>query len=260
MSDAFFIAEDDNRFLSTEWTRGPWSLDAQHGGPPAALLGRALECMDGSDTSRIARIVFDILRPVPIETLSVATETVRPGRNVELIEATLRAGGKDVMRASAWRIRTATIDTDRVEGGGHLEVPEDPVTTNMFEIDADRHYLAAMEWRFAEGSFLRPGPAVAWLRMRIPLVSGERPSPLVRVLAAVDSASGISSELDLSKWLFINPDLAVYLHRHPAGEWVRLDARTRLTDDGIGVATSQISDERGPLGHSNQTLLIRPRA
>ncbi|MGH2805797.1 MAG: thioesterase family protein [Actinomycetota bacterium] len=259
MDDAFFVPDGDDTFVSTAWTRGPWSLDAQHAGPPAALLGRAIERVDGGDAARVARIVFDILRPVPIEPLTVSARTVRPGRNVELIEAWLNAGDDEVMRASAWRIRTAPIATDTVETDEPLEVPSHSSSTDTFDIRAEQHYIAAMEWRFTEGSFLQAGPAVAWLRMRIPLVAGEEPGPLVRVLAAVDSASGISTQLDHSKWLFINPDLAVYLHRVPTGEWVRLDARTRLGDDGIGVATSQIFDVRGPLGYSSQSLMIRQR-
>ncbi len=39
MPDAFY-ERDGERFLATELTRGPWDPDAQHAGPPAALLGR----------------------------------------------------------------------------------------------------------------------------------------------------------------------------------------------------------------------------
>ena len=120
-------------------------------------------------------------------------------------------------------------------------------------------YLAAMEWRFAAGDFVQPGPAVAWLRMRHPLVDEEEPSGLTRTLIAADSASGISAALDWSKWLFINPDLSVYLHRIPDGEWVALDAATAIEDNGRGVTTCRLSDEGGPIGHGLQTLYVAPR-
>jgi hypothetical protein len=259
MDDAFFIPDGDNTFVSTAWTRGPWSLDAQHGGPPSALLGRAVEMIDGDADFRVARIVFDIMRPVPIAPLTVEARVVRPGRNVQLIEASLGSETGTVMRASAWRIRTTSLDIDLVEDSVARDVPATSSTEDMFEVDADQHYLSAMEWRFVSGSFLQPGEASAWLRMRIPLVAGEEPSPLTRVLAAADSSSGISNELDYTKWIYINPDLAVYMHRDPVGEWVRLDARTHLSDDGIAVATSEISDVRGAIGRSNQTLLVRAR-
>jgi hypothetical protein len=41
-ADAFYRAEDD-RLIPSELTRGPWDPDAQHAGPPSALLARALE-------------------------------------------------------------------------------------------------------------------------------------------------------------------------------------------------------------------------
>ena len=62
--------------------------------------------------------------------------------------------------------------------------------------------------------------------MRHPLVAGEEPTPLQRVLIAADSGNGISSTLDFRRYLFINVDLTVHLHRLPAGEWVCLDAVT----------------------------------
>ena len=42
MPDALF-ERDGARFVPTELCRGPWSPDAQHGGPPAVLLARAAE-------------------------------------------------------------------------------------------------------------------------------------------------------------------------------------------------------------------------
>ena len=222
------------------------------------MLGRAVQRADDQSDLRVARIVFDILRPVPIAPLTVSTQIVRPGRNVQLVEATLSDGDEPVMRATAWRIRTMQLDIEAFDGAVR-DVPAVSSSMESFEVDADMHYLAAMEWRFESGSFVEPGPATAWLRMRIPLVPDEEPSALSRVLAAADSSSGISSELDFVRWIYINPDLAVYLHRDPVGEWVRLDARTKLSDDGIGVTTSELSDVHGPIGHSSQSLLIRPR-
>jgi hypothetical protein len=258
MADAFFVPDGTKTYISTQWTRGPWSADSQHAGPPSALLGRAVQSVDDQPDLRVARIVFDILRPVPIAPLTVESRVVRPGRNVQLVEAKLDHGNDTVMRASAWRIRTTPLEMDPTDDSGN-EVPPESAPAELFEVDADQHYLAAMEWRFVRGSFVEPGPAAAWMRMRIPLVEGEEPGPLARVLAAADSSSGISNELDFVKWIYINPDLAVYLHRDLVGEWVRLDALTRLSDDGVGITTSELSDVRGPIGHSSQSLLIRPR-
>ena len=95
--------------------------------------------------------------------------------------------------------------------------------------------------------------------MRQQLVAGEQPSPLQRVLVAADSGNGVSATLDWSRYLFINVDLSVHLHRLPAGEWVCLDAITVAEPEGIGLADTALYDERGPLGRALQTLLIRER-
>ena len=50
-----------------------------------------------------------------------------------------------------------------------------------------------------------------------------------------DSGNGISATVDFSRWVFINPDLSVYLHRLPEGEWVCLDAQTTIEPSGIGL-------------------------
>ena len=117
-----------------------------------------------------------------------------------------------------------------------------------------------MDWRFVRGGFLEPGPATAWARMRQPLVEGEEVEPLSRVLVVADSGSGISAALDFGKWIFINPDLSVYLHRLPRGEWVCLDARTTLEPNGVGLATSTLSDESGVIGRGLQALFVAPRS
>jgi hypothetical protein len=120
-------------------------------------------------------------------------------------------------------------------------------------------YHTAMEWRFVEGAFLELGPATVWMRMRHPLVAGEEPSPLQRVLIAADSGNGVSAAVDFGRFLFINTDLSVHLYRMPAGEWVCLEARTFPDEQGVGLADTALYDERGRIGRSAQTLLVRER-
>ena len=92
MSEAFFEVLGPDRFRATELTRGPWDPGLQHAGPPAALLGRAVERHGDRSGLQVARITFDIVRPLPIAELQVTTRLLRGGRSVELVEATLRAG------------------------------------------------------------------------------------------------------------------------------------------------------------------------
>jgi hypothetical protein len=95
-----------------------------------------------------------------------------------------------------------------------------------------------------------------WMRLRVDLVAGEPVSPLTRVLAAADSGNGISWELPFGRYLFTNVDLTVHLVRLPEGEWVCVDAVSRLGTEGVGLAQSRLWDERGLIGAGAQSLLV----
>src|SRR5918992_2015161 len=110
MPEAFFLPAGPDRFRATDLTRGPWDPGLQHAGPPAALLGRAVERHGDRAGLQVARVTFEIVRPLPIAELAVATRTLRGGRSIELVKATLSAGEVEVMRATALRVRTADLD------------------------------------------------------------------------------------------------------------------------------------------------------
>jgi len=256
---AFYVPEA-GAFAATELTRGPWDANSQHAGPPCALLGRALDRAGALGEARMARITFEILRPVPIAHVTCATEVVRAGRSVELIEGALSHEGVDLIRARAWRIRTATVALD--EPPPAEEPPAGPAaaeTKTFFPVDWDVGYHSAMEVRFLAGSYTEPGPAQAWMRMRVPLVEGEEPSPRDRVLVAADSGNGVSSPLDYRRFLFINTDLSVALRHRPQGEWVCLDSVTYAEPDGVGLSDTALLDERGLVGRATQSLLVAER-
>src|SRR6266545_5598257 len=101
---AFYLPLGDGRFESTPATAGPWSADAQHGGPPSALLARAFERLEPDPNQRLARLTVEILRPVPVRPVTVAARIVRPGRRVTLLEGSLRVDGQDYLLARGWRI------------------------------------------------------------------------------------------------------------------------------------------------------------
>ncbi|MFJ3306724.1 thioesterase family protein [Streptomyces sp. NPDC086549] len=260
-AEAFYERVADGRFLPTGYTRGPWDAGSQHAGPPAALLALAVgERPGGRPDMRVARLTYEIMRPVPIRPLTVATRVLRAGRSVELVEAALAPdGGQEVMRATALLMRTAPDSVPQVSPGRQVPDPGAVTPKAFFPIPWDQGYHTAMDIRFAAGSFLEPGPATAWMRMRVPLVAGEEITPLSRVLAAADSGNGVSAALDFHRYVFVNADLTVSLHRHPEGEWVCLDARTMVDGAGIGLAESALHDEKGPLGRSIQSLYVAAR-
>jgi hypothetical protein len=275
MDSAFYVS-DRGQFVSSELTRGPWDPDSQHAGPPAALLARELErCpsplpAEGEPPAwQFGRVSFEILRPIPIAPLTVSAEVVRPGRTVELLAGSLADERGELLRASAWRIATAAVslppglaseEADApVRGGRSVSSPAQASEEAFFATGHEVGYHSAMEYRFVSGRFLDPGPATVWMRMRHPLVAGEQPSPLQRVLIAADSGNGVSAALDWSRYLFINVDLSVHLHRLPESEWVCLDALTVPEPTGLGLADTALHDERGPIGRALQTLVVRER-
>jgi hypothetical protein len=279
---ASFYRVDGDGFCSTELTRGPWSPDSQHAGPPAALLARAIERLEGVgegvDDRIVGRITYEILRPVPIAPLRVETEVERPGRRVDMVAAGLHdEGGTELVRARAWRLLRQRVE---IPDGLASEDPDSParragrpsgatgLTTAPIELPAaddffptghDVGYHTGMEYRFERGSFVDHGPATCWMRMRGALVEGEEPTPLQRVLVAADSGNGISATLDFRRYLFVNVDLTVHLHRMPVGEWICLDAATFPEPTGIGLSDTMLLDERGPIGRACQTLLVAER-
>ena len=257
MADSFYVPMGDGKWLATVHTTGPWDATAQHGGPPSALLGRVMQRCEPRDDMIIARFTCEILRAIPVGELSVQARLARPGRSVQLLEGVITAGGREVALARAWRVLRAQSPS---AGPGLPSPPGLPDHGTPPPpggwVDG---YLSAIEWRNVRGQFGERGPATVWARMRYPLLPDEEPGPLERVLAIADSSSGVSGELDLREWHFINPELTVHLHRDAAGEWICLDAQTTISAGGAGLGTSVLSDLDGPVGVCAQSLLIAPR-
>ena len=212
----------------------------------------------------ISRFTCEILRSIPVGEITVSARVARPGRSVELLEATASAGDREVVRAAAWRVLRADSPAVPSRQPSPPRLPAEPASTPAGYRSGPPAgwldgYMSAIEWRPARGRIGVSGPAVVWTRMRYPLVPDEEPAPLERVLVTADSGNGASGELDINRWLFINPELTVHLHREPVGEWICLDAETTITHGGTGLATSRLSDLDGPVGVGAQSLFITPR-
>jgi len=292
MGESIFRAEGE-RLAPTEQARGPWDPRALHGGAPAALIASVFERLQPGAELRIARLGFEFLRPIPLAPLTLTTRIVRPGRRVQELVAELRAasdgsggngdsggnggsggetgaggeqGGLLVCRASALRVQEvspAAAAAASPAGGVDeraLPAPETgkPVRFSLDGSNEASFAASAMEMRWLDDPQAL-GPGRVWMRLRHPLLPGRELTPMARLAATADFGNGVSAALPFDRFVFINADLTIHLHRQPRGEWIGLDARTLLDDGGTGLAESVLHDVHGPVGRAFQTLVVGPR-
>lgn len=265
---ALFTPLDDGRFQPNELAVGPWDPGALHGGPPCGLvageLARTIAAADLGVEFFPTRFTAELLRPVPTAPLEVRTVLRRPGRRICIADATVvDAEGTEVLAATLHAIRRQPFDREPAIDTPAPPTPAPPsegigLSNAMLDAPA-RFHNAGVEHASVEGRFESLGPAKDWMRLTVPLVEGRETTPLERVVAVADFGNGISKLFAMDEVLFINPDLSVFLHRLPVGEWVCLDAVTRLGDDGVGLAESLLFDEQGLIGRAVQMLLVEGR-
>jgi hypothetical protein len=254
-----FYTRDGDRYAATPSTAGPWDRGLQHGGPVAALLGSRIERAAARTDARVGHFALEFLGPVPVSPLDVTTELVRPGKKIALWSARAANAGREAVRASAWLLATSEgRNPARGAGEPPPAMPARAVETYFASVP-HFGYGDALEWRFSEGGFDSLGPATVWARLRVAVVLGEPVTPLSRVLAMVDSANGISAELDPGAYLFVPVNLTVSLERLPVAEWTCMRAVTSLSGDGVGVTRARLFDERGEIGAALQTLYVERR-
>jgi acyl-CoA thioesterase len=242
----------------------------------AALLGRSIEGVasgalgEGSAANEgdslgmfVARITLELLRPVPCAPLQLMAEVVRPGRKVQLVQATLLAAGKPVARATGLLIRQSelALPRDRPPPAEMIAPPEQGVAASRFQAlgQYEAFHSSATEHRFVRGQDEDRGPAADWIRLKYPLLRGEVVSPLCRACVASDFGNGVSSVLRADDFTYINPDLTIYLHRYPQGEWVCIDASSRVESTGVGLVESHLFDRDGRIGCALQSLIVEAR-
>lgn len=255
-AEAFYTQVETDVFDSSPLTAGPWSPQAQHAGPPSALLARQIELHHPRDGHRLARVAVDILTPVPVAPLQITVESIRQGRRVELLQATAQSGGRTVLIARAWRLVTASADFPerRPPGEDGADITADNTAfPDGFYRDG---YLSATEWRFESGGFAEFGPARAWARPKVALVDSEAMTPWQRVLVMADSGSGISVCAPPAEHPAINCDLSVVLNRDPVGDWIGMDSETTAVFGGGAMTQTTLFDRTGTAGLATQTLVM----
>jgi acyl-CoA thioesterase len=259
MAEQCIFVPDGDSFTPTEWAVGPWSKDLLQASAFGGLLARALEKSAAPGTV-LARLAFDLWRPVTRERLTPAVSVLREGRKARTVEASLIQNGKPVARCTAVYLTAdaslmpAPVDRTPPSLGPDAGRPIPEVAKRWSP------FFTGVDTRTVKGGLLEPGPAACWFNLQRPLVAGESNSALVHTVSAADLCSGISAVVNLREVTFVNADLTIVFWRQPRAPWILLSAETHVGDQGTGVARGTLSDLDGRFGGCEQTLIFERRA
>jgi hypothetical protein len=252
----YFHRLDEHRFAATEHVGGAWTLEQQHIAPALGLLAHEVERdrdRRGVDGLLVGRLSYDILGVLPVDTVEVSVRVLRPGRTIELVEATLGHDGRDAVRLRAWLVqRRGTEDhagTPLPRLAPPAEVPAwDP--TSVWP----GGFIDSVEVRREHEE---PGRARYWVRSLTTLLD-EPVSDLARFAGLLDIANGMAVRVDPREVVFPNVDLTAHLFAEPRGEWVGFDTSVSFGPAGLGLTSSVLHDGGGPVGTVAQVLTVRP--
>ncbi|MDN6667643.1 MAG: thioesterase family protein [Brevibacterium sp.] len=251
--DSYYVRTAPETLMSTLHSQGAWQPGEQHLAPAAGLVLAEVERRLPSD-KLVSRVSFDILGVIHSGEFTIDVNVIRPGRTIELIEASMRHGERTSIHARVWRLLpsdTASVLGDEWEP---LPDPEDaPVTP--FTGRWGGGYIASL----AGGQFsdARPGRARSWIRSPYPLVDGEDDPATAAFVKLVDTANGLAVREDPKTTFFPNVDLTIHLTRVPEPGWVGFDTKVAFGSTGVGETASVLSDVNGPIGTAAQSLTVR---
>ena len=255
MVNALF-QQDNDIYIPTEMTTGPWGPDRLHGGAIAGLLGYALE-----NASTREELAF--ARPVPLGPLKVETNVVRDGNRLEVLEATILANDAPVAKGSLLKIKPTQIEVPEhgVPSACAIAHPDD---VEVLTISGDRidrplppNFLKNIEIKCISG-FQGSGSGQAWFRLLLPLIEGKENSPFVRLASICDFGNGLAQLKPINSGGSINADITLYLHRIPSSDWIGLDSKSIMQEQGIGLVNTQLYDPQGLIGTISQAIMPQP--
>ncbi|MQY21993.1 thioesterase family protein [Nocardia macrotermitis] len=256
--DSYFVRVGEGRFVPTSHAGGAWADDEQHFSPLGGLIVHEIERFQAREQRSglvMSRIGFDILGKIGVQEFDIDVRTIRPGRTIELMQATVTIGGRETVTARAWYMQSQ--DTAAVAGGEPDRLPA-PESLDSWPLTSvwPGGYIASLDTRPVAPP--RPGRTTAWVGTQLPLVAGESAGALASFVALVDTANGIAVRQEPTKWMFPNLDLTIHFYRQPEGSWTGLDTTVVFGDAGQGLTGTVLHDVRGPVGQAQQTLTVRP--
>jgi len=254
---AYFERTGARSFRATGHVSGAWDEEHQHIAPALGLLAHAVEVdrdARRTDGLVVGRLSYDILGIVPVEEVEIDVEVVRPGRTIELVQAGLRHAGRPAVLLRAWLMEPR--DTTGLQGTSYpaMEPPEETEPWDATSVWPGG-FIESAEVRRRQ---LEPGRAAFWVRTPLPLVADEQVSRLAAVAGLLDIANGMTVRADPRQVAFPNVDLTAHFFAEPRGEWIGFDTTVSFGPAGLGLTSSVLHDEHGPIGTSSQILTVRP--
>lgn len=242
-------------YKPTIHAQGAWNVHEQHMAPATGILTKELEAFNPRPDMRIGRISLDIFGMISLDEFTIETHTIRPGKTIELLEATMRSQGKTCIVARAWRMIIS--DSTAVAGLEDATLPNPDTLTPWEGLSRwPGGYIQSLTVRVAPGR--RPGKGMVWLNTDTAMVDGEPTSDLVHLMGLVDTANGtVCRQPNKFSWAFPNLDLQIHLYRLPSGPWLGLETVQQYGSDGIGLTSTVLHDIHGPFGRSEQILTLR---
>ncbi|USQ80002.1 thioesterase family protein [Ornithinimicrobium faecis] len=254
---AYFEPVSATSFRATEHVSGAWNITEQHIAPALGLLAHAVEADRDArrdDDLIIGRLSYDILGTLPVDVVDCSVTVLRPGRTIELVEARLSHGGRDGVILRAWLMRPG--DTSALAG---TPLPTIPAPEAMPTWDATTvwpgGFIASAEVRRDQ---VEPGRGAFWVRSDQPLLEGVPVSGLAHTVRLLDISNGMTVRAQPQEVAFPNIDLTAHFFAQPQGDWVGFDTSVSFGASGVGLTSSVLHDETGPVGTMAQILTVRP--
>lgn len=264
LSDGVYLPTDDPyTFASTPLANAGWYDEGQHGGALAALIAGHIETIPTLTPMQVTRLTIDMFRVVPLVPLTLETSVIREGKRIQVLETRVLSGNTEYTRATVQRIRVD--DVGLPEGVSEDRSPFPPpeslegIVPGSWGLGPEGKVMFhrhAIEVREIAGGFHTTESGSLWMRLTTPVIAGAEITPLQRLVVPADFCNGVSRLTLDPHWLFMNPDLSVNVNRLPQGEWVALEAHSRYSPNGRGIATGTLWDNQGYLGESTQTLYL----